>query len=176
MRSIVRNQGFTIVELLIVIVIIAILASVSIAAYSGAQQRAYNTSSSELLHRWEKSFEQYRALTGSLPALTDNTGYCLGINFPNGKCRAYQTTGTNTYNEADNSGLLAAFASQNISTPTTPSSPIGAQVAPYVLAYPTRYELFTLLYGSDGTVCTNNGMTAGYNASSYQFCYLILRK
>ena len=35
-----RNQGFTIVELLIVIVVIAILAAITIVAYNGIQQRA----------------------------------------------------------------------------------------------------------------------------------------
>ena len=35
-----RRTGFTIVELLIVIVIIAILAAITIVAYNGLQQRA----------------------------------------------------------------------------------------------------------------------------------------
>ena len=37
-----RRQGFTIVELLIVIVIIGVLAAISIVAYNGVQQRAKN--------------------------------------------------------------------------------------------------------------------------------------
>ena len=36
-----KNTGFTIVELLIVIVVIAILATVSVVAYTGIRQRAY---------------------------------------------------------------------------------------------------------------------------------------
>ena len=38
-----KQQAFTIVELLIVIVVIAILAAISIAAYTNIQQRAKNT-------------------------------------------------------------------------------------------------------------------------------------
>jgi prepilin-type N-terminal cleavage/methylation domain-containing protein len=38
-----RNQGFTIVELLIVIVVIAILALLVITTYSGIQQKARNS-------------------------------------------------------------------------------------------------------------------------------------
>lgn len=37
-----RQKGFTIVELLIVIVVVAILAAISVVAYNGAQQRARN--------------------------------------------------------------------------------------------------------------------------------------
>ena len=39
------TSGFTIVELLIVIVVIAILASISVVAYNGIQQRSNNTRS-----------------------------------------------------------------------------------------------------------------------------------
>jgi len=38
-----RRQGFTIVELLIVIVIIAVLATVTVVAYNGMQSRAQFT-------------------------------------------------------------------------------------------------------------------------------------
>ena len=43
MRSILRQRGFTIVELLIVIVVIAILAAITIVAYNGIQTRAAAT-------------------------------------------------------------------------------------------------------------------------------------
>lgn len=39
-----KQYGFTIVELLIVIVVIAILAAISVVAYTGIQQRAQDTS------------------------------------------------------------------------------------------------------------------------------------
>jgi len=46
-----NQRGFTIVELLIVIVVIAILAAITIVAYSGIQGRAYDTAiSSDLLN------------------------------------------------------------------------------------------------------------------------------
>ena len=39
-----NTSGFTIVELLIVIVVIAILATISVVAYTGVQNRTYNSS------------------------------------------------------------------------------------------------------------------------------------
>ena len=42
--SVKRRQGFTIVELLVVIVVIGVLAAITIVAYNGMQARAYNAS------------------------------------------------------------------------------------------------------------------------------------
>ena len=46
------KRGFTIVELLIVIVVIAILASISIVAYNGVQQRARTTALQSDVRSW----------------------------------------------------------------------------------------------------------------------------
>ena len=51
--------GFTIVELLIVIVVIAILASISVVAYNGVQQRAKASSLASTLKSAEKAFRLY---------------------------------------------------------------------------------------------------------------------
>lgn len=72
------KSGFTIVELLIVIVVIAILATISVVAYSGIQQRANNTVRIAAAKEWVKSIEQYIAVNQAYPA-TLNT-YCIGEN------------------------------------------------------------------------------------------------
>jgi len=54
-----RNDGFTIVELLIVIVVIAILAAISIVAYSGMQQRGRDSARKSDLSSIGKAIQLY---------------------------------------------------------------------------------------------------------------------
>lgn len=56
MLSVYKNHGFTIVELLTVIVVIAILASFTVVAYNGIRTRAQAASVSDGLKKVEKSF------------------------------------------------------------------------------------------------------------------------
>lgn len=70
------KSGFTIVELLIVIVVIAILATISIVAYNGIQQRANNTARIAAAKDWVKSIKQYIAVNQAYPATLNM--YCIG--------------------------------------------------------------------------------------------------
>ena len=72
-----RNQGFTIVELLIVIVIIGVLAAISIVAYNGVQRRASNAAIISAVNQTSKAIQAYIALEGKYPAKTGNA--CLTI-------------------------------------------------------------------------------------------------
>lgn len=63
------KQGFTIVELLIVVVVIAILAGISIAAYSGIQQRAKTSLSLSTVVTVKQKASAWAATTGSYPDL-----------------------------------------------------------------------------------------------------------
>lgn len=105
-----KQKGFTIVELLIVIVVIGILAAIVIVAYSGVQTRANNATRYSELKTWRKQFELYYAQYGSYPAVADG-GYCLGTGFPIGgggvaRCRDYGGTGVASYAESGNAGLM----------------------------------------------------------------------
>lgn len=71
-----RQRGFTIVELLIVIVVIAILAAISIVAYTGIQERAHDTAVQNDLRQFATQLELFRATTGAYPTrenFDDNT-------------------------------------------------------------------------------------------------------
>jgi len=60
-----NNSGFTIVELLIVIVVIAILAAISIVAYNGIQTRAKTNAGQQLASQVVKKMESINAVKGS---------------------------------------------------------------------------------------------------------------
>ncbi len=61
------SSGFTIVELLIVIVVIGILAAVTVVAFSNAQTRAKNSSTQASLKQVQKLVEMYAVENGSYP-------------------------------------------------------------------------------------------------------------
>lgn len=69
-KNVKRNSGFTIVELLIVIVVIAILATISIVAYSGIQQRAKTTKAQANASQVQKIAEAYNADNSKYPSVT----------------------------------------------------------------------------------------------------------
>ncbi len=60
------QQGFTIVELVIVIVVIAILASISIVAYTGIQSRAHDTKMLATSQQIERKMQEYTILAGRI--------------------------------------------------------------------------------------------------------------
>lgn len=73
------RTGFTIVELLIVIVVIAILAAITIVAYNGIQQRARNAQIASVVSAYKKALIQYAIEKQTYPT---NTSACLGDDYP----------------------------------------------------------------------------------------------
>ncbi|AHB42022.1 hypothetical protein RAAC3_TM7C00001G0156 [Candidatus Saccharibacteria bacterium RAAC3_TM7_1] len=67
MSVIKKHTGFTIVELLIVIVVIAVLAAITVVAYNGIQQRARDASMQSDLSNVSKKLELYNAENGTYP-------------------------------------------------------------------------------------------------------------
>lgn len=68
MNKSIKNQGFTIVELLIVVVIIAILAAIVIVAYNGLTTRANNAAAQSAANTLVKKAEAANSLAAAYPA------------------------------------------------------------------------------------------------------------
>lgn len=81
-----KHPGFTIVELLIVIVVIAILAAITTVAYNGIQNRARASAAQSLASQTARKIAAYVATDGSYPAdlatagVTDTSNLQYSVN------------------------------------------------------------------------------------------------
>ena len=85
------SHGFTIVELLIVIIVISILAGVTVSAFTGVRQKAVNTQVSAAVDQVEKALRAHKEFT-STPlranmawyhsSITNMSGVCIANNWP----------------------------------------------------------------------------------------------
>ena len=81
-----RRNGFTLVELLIVVVIIALLASIVLMAYNGVQKRSRNVSMVQGMKQYRTLIDSYKAVNGVFPippggTSSANTFACLGESY-----------------------------------------------------------------------------------------------
>ena len=95
-------RGFTIVELLIVVVVIAILAAITVVSFNGIQQRSYNSAMLTAAKQSYTALLQYTSQNGSYPLSTSDVELCLTID---NQCTSniQQTIGTN------NAALVSAL-------------------------------------------------------------------
>ncbi len=94
--------GFTIVELLIAIVVIAILAAIAIVAYNGVMDRAKNAQITSALNAYEKHLHsnyveygriQQTSFSGMVSCLGEITDYPASDTFAAGACSVTKSTG-----------------------------------------------------------------------------------
>jgi general secretion pathway protein G len=125
-----RQHGFTIVELLIVIVVIGILAAIVIVAYNGVTSRASDNAVKSDLVNLAKEMEAYKAVSSEARYPMNNTElYAMngGIRMSKG---AYDVSNNNVVvcfqTNGTAYGILAASKTGNIfyisSTTKTPTS------------------------------------------------------
>lgn len=114
-----RNQGFTIVELLIVIVVIGILALLVITTYSGIQQKARNSKRQTDAQSLQTQLEAFYSQNGYYPSLTDmNSSVWLGTNMKS----LDQNALIDPSNPTQSKTLLAAPAAKSYAYAVTDSS------------------------------------------------------
>lgn len=161
-----KQSGFTIVELLIVIVVIAILAAITIVAYNGIQDRSKTSATlakvtqlnKKLLLYSQTNNNQYPSDASTLPTdigytlgpddkyIVNNTispaQYCLSI-APNGTSSSYAMTSTSG---SPLKGVCVMNYSLNPSFETSITQPSNSH------------------YGSSSTQVTGTGVTSGSSA------------
>ena len=116
-----RQAGFTIVELLIVIVVIAILAAVSVVAYTGIQNRAEASKTAAAIRAYKDALVMYKADKGTYPA----TGaFCLGDQYEpfegetTPSCR-YSTSPIHVSGGATSRNLLKPYLGDQLPMPSS---------------------------------------------------------
>ena len=170
-----NHRGFTIVELLTVIVVISILAAVSITSYNGIQTRALNAARLEEMKTWSKLFTLYYSINNTYPpSLVAGQSYCLGEQFPigydgNRRCRDYMSVSSSSYLESDNSALMSDIKTV-ASLPKSDRTPIDGTVGPYMSYYggATLFRIYGLFKGNSGECPA--GLTQEYSRASLLIC------
>lgn len=142
--SVSKERGFTIIELLVVIVVIAILAAISIVSYSGIQQRARDSQRLSDMNTISTALKLYAAEKGSFPEVSSTGG-------------AWAWEVSNTSGGPTN--FLSPLKTSNVisSVPTEPSrNPIQdttSSAQPYTPSSASRnylYFYYTYPAGSNG--------------------------
>lgn len=78
-QNMAQNKGFTIVELLIVIVVIGVLSSLTLTAFNGVQQRSVNASLLATYRESQKMLTSYSQVSGYLNlSASTTTSPCIG--------------------------------------------------------------------------------------------------
>jgi prepilin-type N-terminal cleavage/methylation domain-containing protein len=118
MKSWARQTGFTIVELLIVIVVIAILAAISIVAYNGIQDRAKNAVLASDLANAAKQLKIDQIDNGDYPATIAAANNGSGLKASTGTNFTYEVNNSanpKTFSLTANNGTLFYFISESSS-------------------------------------------------------------
>jgi general secretion pathway protein G len=150
-------SGFTIVELLIVIVVIGILAAITIVAYNGIQGRARDTQRSDSANAIARTLELYYIDKGQYPGSPVETGGSTAIN------SGWSTTADASWQRLID--ILRPYAGTIGTDPiSTPGVDMRISTSGYNFAYfasatnycgAAPYQMYLLIYKLEGSSQVN---------------------
>ncbi len=163
-----KNHGFTIVELLIVVVVIAILAAITIIAFTGIQNRATASSMSTDLATNSRKLEIFKVTNDHYPSTVDDAAWIesnlIGATGQASNGASYQyipTTALDGYTQVISKNNLLYVSTNENSTPQSLGNDEGAApVAPTATTITTTSLKITwsAVFGatSYNTTCARN--------------------
>jgi prepilin-type N-terminal cleavage/methylation domain-containing protein len=158
-----KQSGFTIVELLIVIVVIGILAALVLNTFSGAQAKARNAQAASTVRTYKAALMQYAVDYGKYPGNSTTSG-CLGEGYGYG---CWPAGNSDTFNDA-----IRPYMSNADPLPRANDNPIeyfGTRSGA-AFHYSTGYTLngnpnpWTIVYFLEGAEPCPVGPVAGYSS------------
>lgn len=173
-----KQKGFTIVELLIVIVVIGILAAITLVAYNGIQQRGRDANIQAMANQIQKNLQLWYLDTGVLPA----AGYGSTGAAANDACPGNTTTSGGWFQSGlyfcTMQDLLKArgYLTNNLDS-TLPKNTVTGSSSTVFMFYNCgtgRYILIWTLESPSPTDTSNynsNMATCGLNAAFYTTNY-----
>ncbi len=144
-------RGFTIVELLIVIVVIGILATIAIIAYTGIQNRANDTAVQADVRNLAMKVRELEAIDGTPPAAAGSSGI-VGLSRFIIARGSYATTNYNLYYCTGTIAGRTEFAVGAMSTSGNK----------YMYSSVGGATPYTGAWTSSGNICPGFGFTSGY--------------
>lgn len=183
------QHGFTIVELLIVIVVIGILAAISVVSYNGIQNRAHATVTATNIKAYVNALEMYRIDTGTYVSGSGCVGKVAGEDTSCGFI-IYEGTGCAALGATEgrhplsinggalNQSLLGYLGAIPEQVQTAPLSQVAVDVpgckAIIESTAPTYGSATYFTVGSDGSVTgayQGSGSASGYIIGAYSISY-----
>lgn len=178
------SRGFTIVELLIVVVVIAILAAITIISYNGITSRANASSAASNVETLQKVAEAYNSDAGKYPATkdqfkagyTDTTITTAAAKLPTSITIQSPTLTTSTGTLASstaNFGLTASNGTSNIAVYITGTAgTAGTTAAQLASGNSTGGVIITWDYSGTGAQAQSKWTYYGAATSSSSFVVL----
>lgn len=133
-----KPTGFTIIELLIVIAVMAILAAIVVVGWNGVSVQSRNTARANELETWKSTFELYKTRFSTYPSQATGS-YCLGSSFSTGKCA--DTSSSTAPTVAASTGLMNELKRVSPTLPSVSTSAVATYAGPYAIIGATDIKL-----------------------------------